>query len=310
MVHEVSLRATGAEEAEVLFARYFPGIVMNAPGETPFEVQLDVFAGEDDLVLSEHTIQGPMTVQVDVTDGFTIALSEVEGVLASGRETIDVSQPWVVPDGQSADTVFTHTRMLTITEDAVARVLHTMPGGPASGRFRFVGLSPLSAAHGLLWRSVLATVQPAMASGAIDSPLLSRSLTDFVVASALVCFPHNWEEPPQGPARTPTAALRRAKTFIDEHASAPITLTDIADEARLSARHLQGEFRRYYDTTPMAYLRRVRLDLARDALVHADPADGDSVARIARASGFSHPGRFAAAYHEAFGEYPLQTLLR
>ncbi|MDR7185497.1 AraC-like DNA-binding protein [Microbacterium trichothecenolyticum] len=299
----------GADEAEQLFERYFPGIRMNAPGETPFEVQLDVFAGDNDLVLSEHTIQGPMTVQVDVTAGFTIALSEVEGELTSGRETIDVSQPWVVPDGQTADTVFTRTRMLTMSDDAVNRVLRTMPGAPASGRFRFVGLSPLSAAHGDLWRSVLATVRPAMVSDAIDSPVLSRSLTDYVTACALACFPHNWEEPPRGSALTPTAAVRRAKVFIDEHASVPITLVDVADAARLSSRHLQGEFRRYYDITPMAYLRRVRLDLARDALLRADPG-GDSVARIAHASGFNHLGRFSAAYREAFGEYPRQTLVR
>ena len=76
-----------------------------------------------------------------------------------------------------------------------------------------------------------------------------RTLIDFVAAAALVCFAHNWEEPVRGSALAPTAALRRAKVFIDEHAGEPITLTDVADAARLSTRHLQGEFRRYYDTT-------------------------------------------------------------
>lgn len=250
-----------------------------------------------------------MTVRVDVTEGHTIALSEVEGELTSGRETIDVSLPWVVPDGQTADTEFTRTRMLTISEDAINRVLRTKSGGPASGQFRFVGFSPLSRAHGDLWRSVVATVGLAMTSDAIDSPILSRGLTEVAAASALACFPHNWQEPVNGHALTPTAALRRAKVFIEENASAPITLTDIADAARLSSRHLQGEFRRFFDITPMAYLRRVRLDLARAALLRADPADGDSVARIAYASGFTHLGRFASAYRESFGEYPRQTLL-
>jgi len=97
MVHMTSLSATGADEAEALFERYFPGIVMNVPGETPFRVQLDVIAADDDLMMSEHTIHGPMTVQVDDTAGLTVALAEVKGELASGREIIDVSQPWVVP---------------------------------------------------------------------------------------------------------------------------------------------------------------------------------------------------------------------
>jgi transcriptional regulator GlxA family with amidase domain len=157
---------------------------------------------------------------------------------------------------------------------------------------------------------VLATVQAGMASGAMDEPILARSFTDLLVRSALVCFPHSWEEGAAGPSLFAPAALRRAKAFIDAHAPEPITLVDIAEAARISPRHLQNEFRRHYGMTPTGYLRQARLTLAREALLRSAGGPGDSVASIARAAGFAHPSRFAAAYRIAFGEYPRDTLRR
>ncbi len=57
----------------------------------------------------------------------------------------------------------------------------------------------------------------------------------------------------------------------------------------------------------MAYLRRVRLALARADLVAAEPAR-DTVTAIAHRWGFHHQGRFSAAYREAYGELPRRTL--
>jgi transcriptional regulator GlxA family with amidase domain len=59
----------------------------------------------------------------------------------------------------------------------------------------------------------------------------------------------------------------------------------------------------------MAYLRSIRLELARTELAKAGQQRG-SVATVANAFGFGHLGRFARDYERRFGELPSQTLCR
>ena len=102
--------------------------------------------------------------------------------------------------------------------------------------------------------------------------------------------------------------VRRAERFIAENARQAIDLEDLADVAGVSARALQMGFRRFRNTTPMAYLRAVRLELARIELARASRSG--AVASIAHLCGFEHLGRFAADYKARFNESPSQTLLR
>jgi AraC-like DNA-binding protein len=57
----------------------------------------------------------------------------------------------------------------------------------------------------------------------------------------------------------------------------------------------------------MTYLRQVRLALVHDNLRAADPA-ATTVAQVAYRYGFTHLGRFAAAYRERYDVSPSQTL--
>jgi AraC-like DNA-binding protein len=88
-----------------------------------------------------------------------------------------------------------------------------------------------------------------------------------------------------------------------------IDLDDLAGVAGVSARALQMGFRRFRNTTPMAYLRGVRLELARTELARAKRSGG-SIASVAYLCGFGHLGRFAADYKARFNESPSQTRLR
>ena len=62
------------------------------------------------------------------------------------------------------------------------------------------------------------------------------------------------------------ASVRRAERFIEDNAENAIGLADVASAAGVSARSLQLAFRRFRDTTPMAHLRAIRLELARSGL--------------------------------------------
>jgi AraC-like DNA-binding protein len=57
----------------------------------------------------------------------------------------------------------------------------------------------------------------------------------------------------------------------------------------------------------MAYLRNVRLDLARFELKQKS-SGSTSVTEVAMNCGFSHLSKFASAYKERFGELPSETL--
>jgi transcriptional regulator GlxA family with amidase domain len=57
----------------------------------------------------------------------------------------------------------------------------------------------------------------------------------------------------------------------------------------------------------MGFLKQRRLEAAREALEMAEP-ECTSVTGVALRYGFGNPGRFAAEYHKAFGEYPSETL--
>ena len=85
-------------------------------------------------------------------------------------------------------------------------------------------------------------------------------------------------------------------------AELPLTLEEIARAAGCGSRALQAAFRAFRGTSPMGSLRRIRLELAHQALMQSDGTI--SVTEVAARYGFSNPGRFASQYHHVFGEYP------
>ena len=108
-----------------------------------------------------------------------------------------------------------------------------------------------------------------------------------------------------GPAHP--AAVRVAIDLMEGEPERPLTPSVLAAQAHVSVRTLQDGFRRHLGTSPMAYLRQVRLRRAHEDLRAADPSV-TTVASIARHWGFTHLGRFAASYQAAYGHLPVITL--
>lgn len=102
--------------------------------------------------------------------------------------------------------------------------------------------------------------------------------------------------------------VRTAEDFIAANWNRPITVEEIARVTGVSVRSIFGTFRKTRGCTPMAFLRDVRLDRARQELMERGSAD--SVADIAAACGFQSFGHFARHYRERFGELPSATLAR
>lgn len=82
---------------------------------------------------------------------------------------------------------------------------------------------------------------------------------------------------------------------------APVALADLAQAAGASVRSLNILCHRHHGVAPMELLRNLRLDAAHAQFVARPEA---SVAEVALAFGFGHPGRFAAYYKQRFGRLP------
>nr|ABW33615.1 rcorf58 [Rhizobium rhizogenes] len=100
--------------------------------------------------------------------------------------------------------------------------------------------------------------------------------------------------------------VKRAIEYMHANLSQPLTVASIASETGTSVRALQVAFQRFKGTTPLGYLKTIRLEAARRALV--DDTGSRSIADAARSAGFTHMGRFAAVYYQAFGETPSETI--
>ena len=150
-----------------------------------------------------------------------------------------------------------------------------------------------------------ATATAGDAGGALAADAVER----LVAATVLAALPTTASVDPADAPRRGVAPplLRQAIAFIDEHAVEDIALDDIAGAVYATPRALQYVFRKHRDCTPMEYLRNVRLDRARRALIAGDPTTA-SVGEIARRVGVGHLGRFATNYRKRFGESPHQTL--
>ena len=140
--------------------------------------------------------------------------------------------------------------------------------------------------------------------------LLGRHVEGLVLDGLLLGQRHSHSDLPSRERGTGmSASVRRAVELMQERPSEPWTTVRLAAEVHLSVRALQEGFRRDLATPPMTYLRQIRLRRAHDALRAAD-RDSTTVRAVAHDLGILHLSRFAAAYREAFGETPSQTLNR
>lgn len=141
------------------------------------------------------------------------------------------------------------------------------------------------------------------------SPLLQAEMGRLGALALLELYPAVSASLPAELLLPKNSHIRLAVEYVHEHAHLPITTNDIAQVANLSLRALQHAFQRIFTMTPNAYIRHVRLDRVRDALLAGDPAT-TNIGELARHWGFAHAGRFSSAYAEQHGEYPRDTLRR
>ncbi|MEU1817573.1 AraC family transcriptional regulator [Streptomyces roseifaciens] len=252
-------------------------------------------------------------------DSYLLVCQLVRGrvrVMSPGREerVVGPGQTYVLDPYRSFQVHWAPgARMTTVRLDRemVERAAADALGIDGSVRARFSLNGTTSAAASRSWAGISAAVHREVLGEGVarSSPLVAGHLTQSTAAILM----QTHELITQGvdaqrPGEVAHPAVRRAMALAEERADQPLTLADLAAAARVSPRALQEAFRRHVDSTPLGYLREVRLGRAHQELVAAR-GDGDvTVAEVAYRWGFNNLGRFAGYYQRRYGHPPSRTL--
>lgn len=217
--------------------------------------------------------------------------------------------------------------LIRVSRRLIERAWRDQGGRTSSNPLRFaVPLSTTAKSSGI-FDSLAATFTAACESGLLGGGTPVSVQFGRVFAQTLLSVqPHIRPQPvPEDEAPAPhragireakgvlpiPATVFRAMDFCRDNMRKPILVADIATAAGVSVRRLQAAFRIHVGTTPIEYVKRLRL-----AGVHADLqriADGTSyetVSEVALRWGFTHLGRFSGTYRAEFGVLPSQTARR
>ncbi len=171
-----------------------------------------------------------------------------------------------------------------------------------------------SAVHDRLIAQALSAVTQSVWRDFTQNPVLgqwriARAFERNLLVAFLGALRHNYSDELNLPA---TAAapyyVKRAEDFIRANLRNRVEIEDLVVVAGVSSRSLYYGFRRWRGTTPMNYLRQVRLNVAHEELKRARD-DGNNVTRIALGVGYDHLSRFSKDYKDRFGQSPSSTML-
>lgn len=132
---------------------------------------------------------------------------------------------------------------------------------------------------------------------------LARSVATLVwekVASPLV---------PPTSLQSRVRLARRAETWMRDRLEDAISIPDVCLALRVSRRELEYAFNATFDSSPRAFLHKLRLNAIRRVLRRGHIRGVDaSVTEVAMDHGVTHLGRFSSEYRQLFGESPAMTL--
>ncbi|MGE7388177.1 AraC family transcriptional regulator [Streptomyces sp. NPDC004126] len=205
----------------------------------------------------------------------------------------------------------TLNRILIIQREVAEQAVAVRLGEPPDSPLAFDPVLDERADEVRVWLGLAGQFAEFVDSGmAARSPLALGHFEKLLVDGLLDVQPHGLSDAAGGRgAIVIPRAVSRARDFCADHAHEPISPADMARAAGISVQSLREGFRRHLSTTPLAYLRSVRLTrVRRDLVAVAEGQAQGNVTDVALRWGFTHLGRFTGYYREAYGETPAQTL--
>ena len=102
------------------------------------------------------------------------------------------------------------------------------------------------------------------------------------------------------------AAVRRAQLHVESDYAGHLSVNDLAKHSGLAARTFNRRFTSMTGLTPMAYVNAVRIEKAKDLLIHS----AKRIQQIAFETGYSDHSAFGRKFHEATGMTPRDFRLK
>ncbi|PYE25584.1 AraC family transcriptional regulator [Paraburkholderia silvatlantica] len=249
-----------------------------------------------------------MQVDVEAVDGYYLLMFCVSGyaeVKASGRTIhVDDRQGVIRAPGEPFSAKLSpQCEQLVLRIDPVA-----LPADVALGTERNGALMHFASGAMRAWQEQLKLIasSPDLLASACGNAHVGEHVESLLV-NLLAAGSTEWDASfSSSPRKTATPGfVRRAEDLMIASLGSPMQLADLAEAAGVPVRTLCDGFMRFRQTSPMQYLRQVRLERARETIL-ATSAEV-RIAHIALDCGFTHFGRFAQSYKERFGESPSQT---
>src|SRR5690606_42081264 len=135
--------------------------------------------------------------------------------------------------------------------------------------------------------------------------LLAEDYENFIIKTLLLSQENNYSEQlRQLSNQQQPAYIQKVHKFITTHACEEISVDTLQQLAGVSKSKLYEEFQAYYGTSPLAYLKKYRLQQIYNSLCTTEPGKRISLSQLAFKWAFNHLRRFSPDYHEEFGDKP------
>nr|BFD39506.1 AraC family transcriptional regulator [Pseudomonas sp. FFPRI_1] len=200
---------------------------------------------------------------------------------------------------------------VVISRPAMGEALEALLQRPVQQPLRFEpGMDALHGAAAAWWRMAQHFIgELAQGNELYEQLAFTREIESSLIKGLILAQPNNYSEE----LRTMLGVklphyLVRARQYLHEHAREALHLEDLEAAAGVSRFKLFEAFRKYFALSPMAYLKRHRLNGARQEILEQGAAR--SISEIALGWGFTHLGRFSAEYRKLFDEAPSATAQR
>lgn len=266
------------------------------------EYGTDVCIGiNDGRPLESYSISLPLTGDQELRMGRSVISSDTEHGLI------------IDPCAYQELSMSGHCRKLLVAIDrgAMRATLEQMLGHPVHAPIAFEPSMALNQGAALTWWRWVRLLWEDMGHNGnlMHYNGLAQGVETSLIRGLLSFQPHNYSAELASAA---TQALPRhvesLKNALIEQAREEVDVDALVSAQGLSTRRMSADFRAHLGLTPTQFLRQHRLQQARLDIVRN--ASTRYISEIALAWGFSHLGRFAEAYRDAFGETPSATAER
>jgi AraC-like DNA-binding protein len=211
-------------------------------------------------------------------------------------------------EGSVIDVAENGSRLLVeVPEEVLERVVARHFGVEMVARPDFEPIvSAIQPANARLRQLAQTAMQCLLADSGAHAAVLARQFRDLIVTTLLLRVPNTVFQS-LCKASTPAGSryIRRALEFMEANLENPISIELIASAAGCSPRRLQLGFRDRIGVTPLAMLKKRRLEEAEKRLRSGQYS---TVTEVAYSLSFGNPGRFAGEFAAKFGMPPAKLL--